>query len=59
MSNEEKMIGRIKAVLGASEDVIAYAKPKGQLDTVLRAKEIAYDHIVGIINDPSYCPWQE
>ena len=59
MSDEEKMIGRIKAVLYASEIVVNEAKPKGVRDAVIMAKETAYDHIVGIINDPSYCPWQE
>lgn len=59
MTDEEKIIGKINAILYASEDTIASAKPKGLLDTVLRTKEWAYDLIVGVINDPSYCPWQE
>ena len=59
MSEQELIIGRIKAILYASEEVISLAKPKGLRDTVIIAKETAYDHIVGIINDPSYCPWQE
>lgn len=52
-------IGRIEAVLYASEEVIKRAKQKGQRDTELMAKETAYDHIKGIMEDPGWCPWQE
>lgn len=59
MTNEEKIVGRIKAILYASETVIAEAKPRGLRDTVMSAKELAYDQILGVVEDPAWCPWQE
>lgn len=59
MVKEKMQIGRIEAVLYASEEVIKRAKQAGQRDTELTAKETAYDHIKGIMEDPGWCPWQE
>ncbi|MBQ1297422.1 MAG: hypothetical protein IIY21_25485 [Clostridiales bacterium] len=59
MIKEKMQIGRIEAVLYASEEVIKRAKQEGQRDTELMAKETAYDHIKGIMEDPGWCPWQE
>lgn len=52
-------LGRINAVLGATEEVVKRAKPYNDRKTIMMAKETAYDHIKGIMEDPSYCPWQE
>lgn len=59
MNNTEMQIGRIQAVLYASEEVIKRAKPLGDRETELMAKETAYDHIKGIMEDPGWCPWAE
>lgn len=59
MNDMEMQIGRIQAVLYASEETIKRAKQEGQRDTELMAKETAYDHIKGIMEDPGWCPWQE
>lgn len=59
MTNEEIQIGRIKAVLYAAEEVIKRAKPHSNKETIISAKEVAYDHILGIVEDVAYCPWQE
>lgn len=59
MKKESMQMGRIMAVLKASEDVITSAKKHDNHDVIKMAKESAYDHIIGIINDPAYCPWQE
>ena len=59
MTDEEKQIGRIKAVLYASEEVVKRAKPHGDRETVMMAKETAYDHIKGIVEDSGWCPWAE
>ncbi len=59
MVKEKMQIGRIEGVLYASEETIKKAKQKGQRDTELMAKETAYDHIKGIMEDPGWCPWQE
>lgn len=52
-------IGRIDAVLYASESTIAKVKEHNDRSTILMAKETAYDHIKGIMEDPGWCPWQE
>lgn len=59
MVKEKMQIGRIEAVLYASEEVVARAKRTGDRGTELMAKETAYDHIKGIMEDPGWCPWQE
>lgn len=59
MTVEEKQIGRIKAILGASEDVIVKARKFRNDGVVSVAKETAYDHIKGILEDVGYCPWAE
>ena len=59
MKSESMQIGRIRAILEAAESVVACAKKHNDIDTVKMAKETAYDSILGIINDPAYCPWQE
>lgn len=59
MSAEEKLIGRIKALLEASEEVIASASKYHNSEVVYMAKETAYDRIKGIIDDPAFNPWQE
>lgn len=59
MNDMEMQIGRIQAVLYASEEVITRAKRTGDRETVMMAKETAYDHIRGIMEDPGWCPWQE
>ena len=59
MVKEKMQIGRIEAVLYASEETIKKATQEGQRDTELMVKETAYDHIKGIMEDPGWCPWQE
>lgn len=59
MTNEEKQIGRIKAVLYAAEEMIKHAKSHSDKETIIAAKEVAYDHILEIVEDVAYCPWQE
>lgn len=59
MVKEKMQIGRIEAVLYASEETIKQAKKAGDRETVIMAKETAYDHIKGIMDDPDWCPWQE
>ena len=59
MNDMEMQIGRIQAVLYASEEVVKRAKRTGDRETVMMAKETAYDHIKGIMEDPGWCPWQE
>lgn len=50
----EMMVGRINAVLYASEDTIKSTNDKS---IILLAKEIAYDQIKQIMDDK--CPWQK
>lgn len=59
MNTAERQAGRIHAVISAAEEVISRAKPLGDRETVMMAKETAYDHIKGIMEDPGWCPWQE
>lgn len=59
MKSFETQIARIKAVIGAAEEVAVRAKRLGDKNTELIAKETAYDHIKGILEDPGWCPWQE
>lgn len=54
--NREMQIGRIEAVIEAAEEVL---KRNVDRETKLMAKETAYDHIKGIVEDEGYCPWQE
>jgi len=54
MNNLELKIGRINAVLYASEEVISRTSDKG---IILMAKETAYDQIKQIMNNK--CPWKE
>lgn len=59
MTDSEKQIGRIKAVLSATEEVLERARVYGDQHTEMMAKETAYDHIKGIADSVDYCPWQE
>ena len=59
MTEAEKQIGRIKALMGASEDVIRSARKYGNNEVIAVAKDTAYDHIRGILFEPGYNPWQE
>ena len=59
MTDAEKQIGRISAVLYASEEVIKCANKHGESRAKQVAIETAYEHIKGIVEDVSYCPWQE
>ena len=54
MNDKELKIGRINAVLYASEEVIRRTSEHG---TQLMIKETAYDQIKSIMNGK--CPWQE
>ena len=54
MNDKELKIGRINAVLYASEEVISRTSDKG---IILMAKETAYDQIKLIL--AGKCPWQE
>lgn len=56
MNNTEMQIGRIQAVILATEEVISQAKTIGDKNM---AKGTAYDHIKGIMEEPGWCPWQE
>lgn len=59
MTNEERQIGRIKAILSASEEVISRVKKLGDRNTEIMAMETAYERIKGIVDDTGYCPWAE
>ena len=59
MTEAEKQIGRIRAVLEAAEDVIAGARISNSRDTIAMAKETAYDSIKGIVTEEAFNPWQE
>lgn len=59
MTEAEKQISRIKAILEASEEVISSALKYGNSGTIAIAKETAYNHIKGILDEPGYCPWEE
>ena len=59
MNVSERQIGRMKAIIEATEDVLEKARKYDNKGVVSLAKETAYDHIKGIIEDPGYCPWQE
>jgi len=54
MNDKELKIGRINAVLYASEEVISRTDDKG---IILMAKETAYDQIKQIMDNK--CPWKE
>lgn len=54
MNDKELKIGRINAVLYASEDCISRTDDKG---TILMIKETAYDQIRQIMDGK--CPWKE
>ena len=59
MSEALKKIRRIEAVISASEGVIKETKCDRAREYTLIAKETAYDHIKGILEDVGYNPWQE
>ena len=59
MNDAERQIGRIKAIMEASEDVITRAKEYGNTGAITVAIETAYERVKGIIDDPGYNPWQE
>ena len=54
MEKTELMVGRVNAVLYASEETISRTNDKG---IILLAKEVAYDQIKQIMD--GICPWQE
>ena len=56
MNKDEIKIGRINAVMYASEEVISRCPPADK-GTALMAKEVAYDQIKQILNGK--CPWSE
>ena len=49
MSKEEGQIARIKAILGASEEIIRDGTRIGDHIAITTAKITAYDHIKGIV----------
>ena len=60
MTNEEKIVNRITGVLKASEDTIRDLSDfRDKRFCELIAKEMAYEHIKGIIEDVGYNPYQE
>lgn len=59
MTEAERQIGRIKALFEASEELITSARKYGNAGAISVAKETAYDHVKGIIEDVGYNPWQE
>ena len=59
MTDAERQIGRIKAIMYASEEVIASAKNMTDKSVVQTAMEVAYEHIRDILDNPDYCPWAE
>ena len=59
MIRAERQVERMRAVINASEGVIERAKEQRDRNTLLIAKETAYDHLKGILEDADYCPWQE
>lgn len=60
MTTGEQQIGRIKSIMKASEDTVKkYIKAGYNEIDILRAKEVAYDHIKNVILDLGYNPWQE
>lgn len=55
MTKTELQIGRIDAVLYAAEELLKRTNDK---ETRQMAKETAYDHIKGILDDPDWFPWK-
>ena len=55
MTKTELQIGRIDAVLYAAEELLKCTNDK---ETRQKAKETAYDHIKGILDDPDRFPWK-
>ena len=55
MTKTEIQIGRIDAVLYATEDLLKRTNDK---ETRQMAMETAYDHIKGIVEDVEWYPWK-
>lgn len=54
MSEAEKIIGRIIALVEVAEETVERAKKSGDRYTVDMAKATAYDHIKGILEEGEY-----
>lgn len=53
VSKEEGQMARIKAILGASEEIIRDGTRIGDRIAIITAKITAYDHIKQILHDPT------
>ena len=58
MSEAEKIIGRIIALVEVAEETVERAKNSGDRYTVDMAKATAYDHIKGILEEGKYDTWK-
>lgn len=60
MTDEEKIVSRIRSIMQASEETVnKLNKYRHDREDVLIAKEVAYDHIKGVLEDVGFNPWQE
>lgn len=60
MTDDEKIVSRIRAIMSASEETVAKLnKYRNDREDILLAKEVAYDHIKGVLEDVGFNPWQE
>lgn len=51
MSEVEKVLGRIKAIIEVADQTVERAKVHGDKISVAMAKEVAYDHIRRIVEE--------
>lgn len=51
MSDKEKLLGRIKAIIEVADQTVERAKKNGDRMSVAMAKEVAYDHIKRIAEE--------
>lgn len=51
MSEVEKVLGRIKAIIEVADQTVEKAKVHGDKISVAMAKEVAYDHIRRIVEE--------
>lgn len=59
MTDEEKIVGRIRSIMKASEETVNKLNKYLHEKDILKAKEVAYDHIKGVLEDVGFNPWQE
>ena len=51
--------GMIRAIVLATKETVENAEEYKQRDTVIMAKELAFDKILKVVESEDYCPWNE